>query len=116
MRNLKIKIRNREHSEEVQKRLFELGYYWAYKLWNQLGHQGAENIYTHSDWVMYPYPMPHLLEGEKYQKATLEELLDIQNPLELENGRSVQFHEGFVTIGQEKITHKDLKKILKQLK
>lgn len=116
MRNMVIEIKNVEHSEKVQWRLFELGYFWGGNLWNQLGYRSEKKIYTTSDWIMWPWETPHKMIGKKYEKVTLKDLLAVQDPIELESERPVQFHKGFVTIGEEKITHGDLKRILENIK
>ena len=119
MENLKFRVHSPEHSEAIQKRLFELGYSWRH------GGKEIENINQpfllcdKSGYISYAYiTQKGVYDRSISKEATLDYLYNIEQPIkvELNDEYTAKVFKDKVVLECQDLTHDAIKKLYKAVK
>ena len=81
--NLKFRTKSPEHSEAIQKRLFDLGYSWAYRVQKESWVE-AKYIYANSDSVIRCNESKPYFDKHENKESTLDELYELKKDSTME--------------------------------
>jgi hypothetical protein len=94
--NLKFEINNPEHSERIQKCLFELGYSWSSGYHKIIQHKDARYLFTYSDGlIFYSNSLTYDHPNKKSYLLDLQYKLEKLNP-KGETNMQKELHRHFI--------------------
>jgi len=116
--NLKFRVHNEQHSEAIQKRLFEMGYGWSMMDTKEIGYTNMPYIYVENCIVCGRKGRNEYFEEHKGKESTLDDLYKMskQNSLKLNDEYTAEIYDDKVVVGCQEFTHKSIKKLYKKLK
>jgi len=113
--NLKFRVHNEQHSEAIQKRLFELGYKWSN---GDVGVADTKKSYLYADSSFGYGTTNDFFEKDDRKEATLDELYKMSKPntVKLNDEMTAEIYDDKVVVGCQEFTHKSIKKLYKKVK
>lgn len=113
---MKFRVHNEEHSEAIQKRLFEMGFEWPVggtEFTSKATHLFAEGVITLIDDGDEKYFTEHITK-----ESTLGDLykLPTTTKVKLNDEFTAEIYDDKVVVGCQEFTHKSIKRLYKKLK